>query len=99
MDCGEIRENEHGEERGIKAVMAMSDAIVVALITGACAIISQLLIARANSKELYAKMDKQQAVMEERITTLTAEVKEHNNFAKRMPVLEEKVSALEKKVG
>lgn len=79
--------------------MAVSDAILVALITGACAIISQMLIARANSKELYAKMDKQQALLDERIKTLTAEVKEHNNFAKRMPVLEEKVSALEKKVG
>ena len=82
-----------------KGLVVMSDAIVVALITGACAIISQLLIARANAKELYAKMDKQQGIMEERIKTLTDEVKEHNNFARRMPVLEEKVSALEKKVG
>ena len=79
--------------------MAMSDAIIVALITGACAIISQLLIARANAKELYAKMDKQQGIMEERIKTLTDEVKEHNNFARRMPVLEEKVANLEKKAG
>ena len=77
----------------------MSDAIIVALITGACAIISQLLISRANAKELYAKMDKQQAVLDERITHLTAETREHNNFVRRMPVLEEKVSALEKKVG
>ena len=77
----------------------MSDAIIVALITGACAIISQLLIARANAKELYAKMDKQQGIMEERIKTLTDEVKEHNNFARRMPVLEEKVANLEKKAG
>ena len=77
----------------------MSDAIVVALITGACAVISQLLISRANTKELYAKMDKQQGIMEERIKTLTDEVKEHNNFARRMPVLEEKVANLEKKVG
>ena len=77
----------------------MSDAIIVALITGACAVISQILISRANAKELYAKLDKQQAVTDTKIAELTREVREHNNFARRMPVLEEKVSALEKKAG
>lgn len=77
----------------------MSDAIIVALITGACAILSQIFIARANSKELYAKLDKQQAVIDTKIEELTREVREHNNFAKRVPVLEEKVNQLEKRTG
>lgn len=77
----------------------MSDAIIVALVTGACAIISQILVSRASAKELYAKLDKQQAVTDTKITELTREVREHNNFAKRMPVLEEKVANLEKKAG
>lgn len=90
----------------------MSEAILVALITGACAIIAQLIIARRSSQELYSKLDKQseladakiearlerhQAVTDTKIDELTREVREHNNFARRIPVLEEKVSNLEKK--
>ena len=90
----------------------MSDAVIVALITGSCAIIAQLLISRSSSKELFMKLEKQQevndiqldaklekhlAVVDTKIEELTREVREHNNFAKRMPVLEEKVNQLEKK--
>lgn len=90
----------------------MSEAIIVALITGACAIIAQLLIAHQSRKDMYAKLDKNseladarlearlekhQAVTDTKIEELTREVREHNNFAKRVPVLEEKVANLEKK--
>lgn len=90
----------------------MSEAMLVALITGACAIIAQLLIAKQSSKDLYAKLDKEselsdarldaklekhQAVTDTKIEELTREVREHNNFARRVPVLEEKVANLEKK--
>lgn len=92
--------------------MAMSEAIIVALITGACAIIANLLISKQSSKEMYAKLDKNseladakiearlekhQAVTDTKIEELTREVREHNNFARRIPVLEEKVANLEKK--
>ena len=90
----------------------MSEAIIVALITGACAIVAQLLISKQSAKELYAKLDKQseladiklegklekhQAVTDTKIDELTREVRLHNEFAKRVPVLEEKVANLEKK--
>ncbi len=86
--------------------------VVAAIITGIFAVISQVLIARNNSKELYAKLDKNseladaklearlekhQAVTDTKIEELTREVREHNNFAKRVPVLEEKIAQLEKK--
>ena len=88
----------------------MSEAIVAAFITGVCAIVAQLLISKQSAKDLYAKLDKQSevsdtklekniAVVDTKLEELTREVREHNNFAKRIPVLEEKVSALEKKVG
>ena len=92
--------------------MVMSEAIIVALITGACAIIANLLISKQSSKEMYAKLDKNseladakiearlekhQAVTDTKIEELTREVREHNNFARRIPVLEEKVANLEKK--
>lgn len=90
----------------------MSEAIIVALITSACAIIANLLISKQSSKDMYAKLDKNseladakiearlekhQAVTDTKIEELTREVREHNNFARRIPVLEEKVANLEKK--
>lgn len=81
----------------------MSDAIIVAIITGACAVIAQLIISKQSAKDLYAKLDKQseisdakldaklekyQAVTDEKIAELTREVRKHNNFAEKIPVME-----------
>ena len=91
----------------------MSEAIVVALITGGCAIIAQMLISRANSRELFAKLDKQseisdkelegklekwQAVTETKLEELTREVRAHNNFAERIPVIEEKIKVANNRI-
>lgn len=40
-----------------------------------------------------------QAVTDTKIEELTREVREHNNFAKRMPVVEEKIENLTEKVN
>lgn len=92
----------------------MSDAVIAVIITGVFSVIVQLIISHNSTKELYAKLDKQseisdqkldaklekyQAVTDTKIDELCREVREHNNFAKRMPVLEEKVIALEKRVS
>lgn len=58
----------------------MSEAIVVAIITGAVTLLGVLI---SNSKA--------QAVTATKMEELTREVREHNNFAKRMPVVEEKI--------
>lgn len=47
-----------------------------------------------NRAELNAKLDKFQAVTDTKIEELTREVRKHNNFAERMPALEEKVEGL-----
>lgn len=46
-------------------------------------------------KDLYHKLDKHQAVTDTKIEELTREAREHNNFANRMPVMEEKIRNLE----
>jgi hypothetical protein len=80
----------------------MSEAIIVALITGACAIIAQALISRSSTRDLAARIDQQsrdadarlekaQAVTDTKLDELTREVREHNNFARRMPVVEEQI--------
>ena len=87
----------------------MSEAIIVALITGACAIIANLIISRQSSKELYAKLDKQSelsdanlkgeiAVIRTELNNLATEVHKHNNFADRIPALEEKAKAADRRL-
>lgn len=87
----------------------MSEAIVVALITGACAIVAQLIISRQSTKDLYAKLDKQSelsdaklereiAVIKTEITNLAAEVHKHNGFAERIPALEEKAKSADRRL-
>ena len=77
----------------------MSDAVIVALITGACAIAAQLIISRQSSKDIYAQLDKHQAVTETKLEELTREVRKHNDFAERIPVLEEKIKVANNRIA
>lgn len=65
----------------------MSSEIIVALITGAITLIGVLM---SNSR--------QQAVIDTKIEELTREVREHNGFAKRMPVVEEKIKVINHRI-
>lgn len=64
------------------------DAIVVALISGAVTLLGVLI---ANSRS--------QAVTETKLDELTREVREHNNFAWRMPVVEEQIKDLDRRLS
>lgn len=59
----------------------MSETIITALITGGLTLVGVLI---SNGKR--------QAVIETKIEELTREVREHNNFAKRMPVVENEIT-------
>jgi hypothetical protein len=80
----------------------MSEAIIVALITGGLALIGTLVATkRSNSATMDKVMNEMktaQAVTDTLIAELTREVREHNNFAKRVPVLEEKINAANKRI-
>ena len=64
------------------------DAIVVALISGAVTLLGVLI---ANSRS--------QAVTETKLDELTREVREHNNFARRMPVVEEQIKVINHRIA
>lgn len=66
----------------------MLEAVVTALITGVLTLLGVIV---SNSKT--------QAVAETRIEELTREVREHNNFAKRMPVVEEQIKVINHRIG
>lgn len=66
----------------------MTEAIICALITGGITLAGVLV---TNSRA--------QAVTEEKIEELTREVREHNNFAKRMPVMEEQIKVINHRIA
>lgn len=61
----------------------MDSSIIIAIISGSITLLGVLI---ANNKT--------QAVMETKVDELTREVREHNNFAKRMPVVEEQIKVI-----
>ena len=69
----------------------MSEAIVVAIITGGLSLIATIVSNNRTAQSMDAKLDKQQAVTETKLEELTREVRAHNNFAQRIPVLEEQI--------
>lgn len=77
----------------------MSEAIIVAVITAAATIITVVIQNRATQAKIMAELDKHQAVTDTKVDELTREVREHNNFAKRVPVVEEQIKNLERRVS
>ena len=80
----------------------MSEAVKAALITGVLAIVAEVIIAIVNNKAMIAEMEKQsaladarleksQAVTDTKLDELTREVRAHNDFARRVPVIEEQI--------
>ena len=62
--------------------------IIVALITGGVTLVGVLI-----------SDQKAQAVTETRLDELTREVREHNNFARRMPVVEEQIKVINHRIS
>ena len=71
----------------------MNESVIVALVTAGAAILSNVILSNKNSREIDYKLETHQAVTDTKLEELTREVREHNNFARRMPVLEEKIAA------
>lgn len=70
----------------------MNESIIVALVTAGAAILSNVILSGKNGREIDHKLETHQAVTDAKLEELTREVREHNNFARRMPVLEEKIT-------
>ena len=70
----------------------VNDTIIVGMISAAAAIISNVILSGKSGREIDHKLETHQAVTDAKLEELTREVREHNNFARRMPVLEEKIS-------
>ena len=72
----------------------MNDAIWAAVIAAAASVISNIIMSRKQASEMDHKMEIRQAVTDTKLEELTREVRKHNNFAERMPVVEEQINIL-----
>lgn len=66
--------------------------IAVALI----GLIGTVLTTKVGNDKIQADLDKHNAVQDTKLEELTREVRQHNDFATRIPVIEQRVTALEK---
>ena len=77
----------------------MTETILVALITGGLSLVGVIITSNQTTRDVEVKLDKQQAVTETRLEELTREVREHNNFARRVPVLEEQIKVVNHRIA
>lgn len=76
----------------------MSEAVMVALITGGISLIGTVLTILATSRKTETAMQVNQAVTDTKIEELTREVRKHNGFAERLPVVEEQIKVINHRI-
>lgn len=76
----------------------MSETIITALITGGLALVGVIFTNYSSNKKIETQLDKQQAITDTKLEELTREVRLHNNFAQRVPVIEEQVKVINHRI-
>lgn len=76
----------------------MSDGIIVAIISGVFTLIGTIITVIVGMSKANKNIEIVQAVTNTKLDALTDEVKRHNNFAQRMPVVEANIEALARRV-
>ena len=92
------------------AVWGFLGAVIVAVL----GLVGQIVVGRSNKnamlselrhqsevadQNLNSKIEKMQAVTDTKIDELTREVRDHNNFARRVPVIEAEIENLKSRIG
>ena len=72
--------------------------IIAAAITGGLALIGVIITVVAGQRKTEQSMKTAQAVTDTKLDELTREVREHNNFARRMPVVENDIKTLYRRI-
>ena len=72
--------------------------IIVALITGGLALVGVVITNVSGNRSVQSKLERNQAVTDTKIEELTREVRLHNGFAERIPVIEEKIKVINHRI-
>lgn len=79
------------------------NAVLVAVITGAFGLLGSVVVAvisaRSTKDAVTHKLETAQAVTDTKLDELTREVRMHNNFAQRVPVLEEQIKVANHRIS
>jgi uncharacterized membrane protein YecN with MAPEG domain len=78
---------------------SMSEAVTIALISSIIPLIGTILTVLFSAAKTDEKMRLQLAVFETKLEELTREVRAHNNFAQRLPVVEEQIKSIDKRLN
>lgn len=80
----------------------MSDGLIGSLITGGLSLIAVIFTNVSSNKKVVSDIKSEvktnQAVTDTKIEELTREVREHNNFARRIPVVEEQIKVINHRI-
>lgn len=74
------------------------ETIITAIITGGLSLIGVVFSNLLSNKKIQSQLNTQQAVMDTKIDELTREVREHNHFAQRVPVVEEQIKVINHRI-
>lgn len=77
----------------------MSEAILVALITGGLSLAGVVATCLATARKSEKNAAVSQAVTDTKIEELTREVRQHNDFVQRIPVLQEQIKGIHRRLG
>ena len=77
----------------------MSEAVAASLITGLMSLFGVILSNLLSERRRESALRTAQAVTDEQLRELTREVREHNNFARRVPVMEEQIKVINHRIG
>lgn len=73
--------------------------VVVALITGGLALLGTIISNKSTENKIQQQLVVNQAVYDTKLEELTREVREHNNFARRIPVVENEIEHIKDEIN
>ena len=77
----------------------MADAVWAALVTGGLSLVGVIVSNLLAAKKTETAIKVNQAVTDTKLEELTREVRAHNNFAQRMPVVEEQIKVINHRIS
>ena len=77
----------------------MSEAVLVALISGGLSLLGVVITGWITARKNETVLKVSQAVTDTKIEELTREVRSHNGFAQRLPVVEEQIKVINHRIG
>ena len=77
----------------------MSEAIITAFITGGCALVGVIISSIMTVNKTNLALKTSQAITDTKLEALANEVRKHNNFAERIPAIEEHLKHIDEDIS